>query len=147
MIKAWKVLVRTRHLDSCYRVLSTSTINEVKAKVKVPRRKTQIQERETYQHFSLKGKNEALHFPESFFIKKKSKIPDNFYIADKLAALKIINELKKDLPEDKLIMEVNPGIGLLTQMLIDETKNDIFLYESEELLFYKVAVSGRKLWL
>jgi hypothetical protein len=139
--KVQRFAVCTRYIESLHRCLATKTASEPKTKVRAPKKVTPVQEKEVYQHFNTPTRKAALNYPEEFFIKKRSKVPNSFYIADKLAALEIVKELQKDLPENKMIMEINPGIGLLTQLLIEETKNDLFLYEQDKNLFYKMAVS------
>jgi len=130
-------IFNSRHLEIFHRLLSTKVANELKS----PKRKSPVTGKEVYKYYNYPERKIAHSFPETFFVKKRGKTPDNFYIASNIAASTIANSLKKDLPADKLIMEVNPGIGLLTEKLITETNNDLFLYEAHEHLFDKLAVS------
>lgn len=132
------LLSSLRHLEIYHRLLSIKAAKELK----LPKRKsTAITEKEVYKYYNYADRKVAHSFPETFFVKKRGKTPDNFYVASNLAASTIANSIKKDLPADKLIMEINPGIGLLTEKLITETDNDLFLYEAHEQLFDKLAVS------
>lgn len=133
-------LLAVKYLDRYHRLASTKTSGLL---LKVQKKKNlTITEKEVYKFFSTPDRKVAQNFPVAFFTKKRGKSPDNFYIAHKSAANSIFKAMKKDLPADKLIMEVNPGIGLLTQKFIDETNNELFLYESHEELFDKLAVSN-----
>ncbi|KAG5684931.1 hypothetical protein PVAND_014139 [Polypedilum vanderplanki] len=136
--KTERLFIFTRNFNNIYRCLSTETISETKKKVKSLKKKKSIEEKKIYKYFDKKIVQE---YPEELFVKKKNnkKVDDNFYIANEKAARIIFNELVKDLPKNKLLIEINPGIGLLTQLLIDETKNDLFLFEQKEDLFHKTA--------
>lgn len=135
--KALLSIYTSRHLEVFHRLLSTKAAKEIK----LPKRKSTKTENEVYKYFNYPERKLAHSFPETFFVKKRGKTPDNFYIASNVAASTIADSLKKDLQADKLIMEINPGIGLLTEKLIKETDNDLFLYEAHEQLFDKLAVS------
>lgn len=129
----------SRYLETFHRLLSTKAAKETKL---LKRKGTAITEKEVYKYYNIADRKVAHSFPDTFFVKKRGKTPDNFYIASNLAASTIAKSLKKELPPDKLIMEINPGIGLLTEKLITETDNDLFLYEAHEQLFDKLAVSS-----
>lgn len=72
-----------------------------------------------------------LKFPDKF-LKRKSKSVEGFYVATEKTANKISDVLKKDLRSDQTLMEVNPGPGFLTNRLINDTDNDLLLYEPFE---------------
>lgn len=131
-----------KHIETCHRLFSTKTSKDKNLfDIKVPKKRSlTIKEKDVYKFFASPEKKVAHNFPESFFVKKRGKTPDNFYLAHKEAANIISKVMTNELPKDKLIMEVNPGIGLLTQKLIDETDNDLFLYEANEEMFDKLAV-------
>lgn len=68
-------------------------------------------------------------FPEKF-LRKKYKVPGQLYIAHPSAAQCIAPHLTAGIPTDMPVIEVNPGLGLLTQELIDHGLSNLRLYES-----------------
>lgn len=85
-------------------------------------------------------KNVLRNVPEKL-LKKKTKAPDGLYLASEESAKTIFDILKQDLAKDKTLIEVNPGIGLLTKHLITETDNDLLLFEPCEDFHSNLAVS------
>jgi hypothetical protein len=80
--------------------------------IKLPKKRSLgITEKEVYKYFSSPDKRVAHNYPETFFVKKRIKTPDNFYIADNEAANIVAKYMKENLPADKLIMEVNQELG------------------------------------
>lgn len=61
---------------------------------------------------------------------------------DSVASI-IADILKKDLKPNKPIIEINPGPGLLTKHLINETENTLMLYEPNEAFYSELSVSKR----
>lgn len=97
--------------------------------------------RDMRQHFSIVEKKFVLSsYPESL-LKKKTKLPTGLYNTCPNIARAIVDEVKKDLPEDRPILEVNPGTGTITNLLLRETKNDLFLYEPEPCFHPPIYVS------
>lgn len=64
---------------------------------------------------------------------RKIKAPEGFYIAHEESAEKIAQVLVKDLDKDQTLVEANPGLGLLTQRLIERTSNNLMLYEPAKM--------------
>lgn len=148
MIKISKNLLKSSKLVEIYcRLLSSS--NEISSEIKRQNRtfkregkvKRFLESSEVYKHFNNEERKKALEFPEGHFKKKRKTMSQEFYVADKLGAFKIIKHLKKNLPKEKPVIEINPGVGILTQLLINETSNDLFLYELDENLLSNLNVS------
>lgn len=69
-------------------------------------------------------------FPAKF-LRKQQRSPEHFYIANPLAASQIEPLLLDGLEDNRPLIEVNPGPGLLTQRLIDSGRvRDLRLYEA-----------------
>lgn len=79
-------------------------------------------------------------FPEKL-LRRKTKTPESLYIVNEDSAKKIVQHLKANIASDKLLIEVNPGIGLLTKHLLNETSNDLLLYESNDSFIPELNVS------
>ncbi|XP_019554065.3 dimethyladenosine transferase 2, mitochondrial [Aedes albopictus] len=62
---------------------------------------------------------------------KRTQTTDRFYVASPERAKEIAKLLTDDLEPDGLLVEVNPGMGLLTKELLEKTDN-LFLYEADE---------------
>lgn len=79
-------------------------------------------------------------FPESLLRIKRN--PDiSLYLASEGSARIIADVLTKNLQKEKPLLEINPGLGLLTKLLINETENDLLLYESEPHFHPELKVS------
>lgn len=85
-------------------------------------------------------KNVLRNVPEKL-LKKRTKAPDGLYLASEESAKKIFDILKQDLAKDETLIEVNPGIGLLTRHLISDTDNDLLLFEPCEDFHLNLLVS------
>lgn len=84
-------------------------------------------------------------YPEAM-LRKKSKIPSDLYNTSPEAARIIVDHLKEDLPPERPILEVFPGEGHITKLLINETPNKLALYEPEMKFHKNLEVSsGQKL--
>ncbi|CAO1431609.1 unnamed protein product [Diamesa hyperborea] len=70
-------------------------------------------------------------FPDKL-LRKKVKTPENLYICDEVCAELIANYITKSDGKDKPIIEINPGLGMLSKHLLKKTKNDLMLYENNE---------------
>lgn len=92
-------------------------------------------------YFGSPGSENILQsFPEKLL--KRKKAPEGFYIATESAAKQIFDALKSyKLQPDKPIIEVNPGLGLLTKHLVNETGNDLILFEPIESFHSNISVS------
>lgn len=93
------------------------------------------------QHFSNVEKRSVLTAYPEHLVKKKSKLPTGLYNTCPHIARAIVDEVKKDLPADRPILEANPGIGKITDLLLRETKNDLILYEPDSFFHDGLNVS------
>jgi hypothetical protein len=91
-------------------------------------------------HFSHPDKQIALNYPPELLKRynKKNSI-ESFYLSDKSAVDIIFEALMKDLG-DRDLYEVNPGLGLLTDKLINGTNNKLTLFESDKRLKEQLEV-------
>lgn len=141
--KSLKLLMTTRAFNNINRVLSTAAEEEliVKPKKRVKKTKDETIPKDIFKSFDYPGRTIAFDYPATILKKqrKKSKV-DALYIADQNTADKIFESITKNLPEDKLLVEVNPGIGLLTKRLI-EKRNKLILFESDKILTQRLNVS------
>uniref|UniRef100_A0A182MR20 Dimethyladenosine transferase 2, mitochondrial n=1 Tax=Anopheles culicifacies TaxID=139723 RepID=A0A182MR20_9DIPT len=70
------------------------------------------------------------HFPPSI-LRKSSLNTERFYVANQETAEQIATVITKDLPPDRLLVEVNPGPGLLTEQIMKRNVTNLRLYETE----------------
>ena len=83
-------------------------------------------------YFSNKEREFVLkQFPDKL-LRKKIKTPENLYICDEGCAELIANYITKSDGYDKPVIEVNPGLGMLSKHLLKRTTNDLMLYENNE---------------
>ncbi|KAM3956546.1 mitochondrial transcription factor B2 [Aphomia sociella] len=61
---------------------------------------------------------------------KKYKTPESMYLINKQTAKDIAKTLKKHIDKDSPLIEVNPGLGFLSQELLKLQINHIYMYES-----------------
>ena len=54
-------------------------------------------------------------------------------ILDREASKQLVKALKQDLKKDDLIAEINPGVGVLTDRLIEDTNNNLLLFEPRQI--------------
>jgi hypothetical protein len=85
-------------------------------------------------------KNVLTTYPENL-LKKKNLLPTGSYLTCKKTARIIADELLKNLPAGLPILEANPGTGLITSQLLENSTNPIFLYEPESYFYNDVMVS------
>jgi hypothetical protein len=130
-----------RYFNNFNRCLSTINKCEPQQPPQEPRKPKPLRDRKTFQYFNHPDRSDALRYPEILFKRRTIKKLEQFYVADNSGATIINEELKKNLPDDKPLMEVNCGVGLLTKKLLNETKNDLYLYESEKDLLENLTVS------
>lgn len=148
-VHSLKILLKSQ---SIYRTLCTKALrDEAAEKIPVAKRKKMakaaepgsVVNKEMRNHFERSARKDILTtFPESLLKSKpKSRTPTGFYQTCKKTARTIFDELQKDLPEDRPVLESNPGNGYLTQHLIQSLKNDLYLYEQDSYFYPQVAVS------
>uniref|UniRef100_A0A182Y3T3 rRNA adenine N(6)-methyltransferase n=1 Tax=Anopheles stephensi TaxID=30069 RepID=A0A182Y3T3_ANOST len=70
------------------------------------------------------------HFPPSI-LRKSSLNTERFYVANRATAERIADVITQDLPPDRLLVEVNPGPGMLTEQILKRKVNNLRLYETE----------------
>lgn len=124
-------------------------VKETKPAAKKPRKKSTTSEtsndgkmaKEMRQHFSNVQKKFVLLSHPEHLVKKKTKLPTGLYLTCPNIAREIVDEVKKDLPEHRPILEANPGSGTITKLLLKETKNEMFLYEPEAFFHDSLKVS------
>lgn len=136
---------QTRSFSYSRTLLFPSAAAEASDKPVKKRKSREVKEpgiqKDVLKYFSNFIREEALEFPSTILTKTKRKNVDGYYIADPVVVDSIAEVIKKDLPEDKLIFEVNPGLGMLTKKLIKETKNPLVLCESDKICYEKLSVS------
>lgn len=109
------------------------TVDDQHVEQKIPK--------EMLSHFNVRDRKFVLDdFPRKLIQKKK--VPDSLYLASKKSAKTIANALKTDLRPDIPIIEANPGVGLITGLLMKEVENDIFLYEPNEEFLKPINVGS-----
>lgn len=67
-------------------------------------------------------------------LQQGSKGKNRHYIMDRHVAAMLVNYLKQDLGENDIIVEISPGLGLLTDTLLVETTNTVIAYEPNNSL-------------
>lgn len=77
-------------------------------------------------------------------LQKTRKAPDSVYLATEGSARIIADALKRNLKPETPLLIANPGSGHLQRHLIEETRNDIFLYEPNEFFHPSLKVSLMK---
>lgn len=91
--------------------------------------------------FTNKGASDVIKYLENTVVYKdikdmlpksllrKYKTPESMYLINRDTAKVIANTVKNDINNSPVI-EVNPGLGLLTEQLLNCQKNHIYLYEA-----------------
>ncbi|CAH2094591.1 unnamed protein product [Euphydryas editha] len=82
----------------------------------------------SYLESSPEYKNVIDIVPKSLL--RKYKAPETMYLINRNTAKDITDILKKYINKDAPVVEVNPGLGYLTQELLQCQKNRIYLYET-----------------
>lgn len=140
-LRLWSIRSLTyshhRYLSSSVAELPVDPPKKRKREKKV---EPQVQ-KDVAKHFSQAGRQLALKYPPAILARSKKKDVDGFYIADQYGADKAFEVITKDLPDDKPIYEVNPGLGMLSKRLINETKNKLILCEPDKFCFERMKVS------
>lgn len=108
----------------------TQTIKTRKKRVKPAEERA----KELIQYFDA----ESLEKIPKFCLKRKSKTPETFYNTNKSIASTIAKHLIKDLHKDTPILEVNPGLCLLTKELLETCDNNLLLFE-DNIEFQKIV--------
>lgn len=151
LLKLWRQLSAIRPLG--YRKLVTEVNSDITRLDNPKSKKRKRKERESTEHI---GKEVLAHFdrPESRFIlkgfpeellkKRSKKVMQGLYISNEESARTIASTLMKGLRPDQSLMELNPGLGLLTKRLIDNTENDLLLYEPMGHFHPNLTVSLRR---
>ncbi|ETN67550.1 RrnaAD, ribosomal rRNA adenine dimethylase [Anopheles darlingi] len=80
-------------------------------------------------------------FPPNL-LRKCSQNTERFYIADRSASQQVADVLTRDLPADRLLVEVNPGPGLLTSELLKKHKQNLRVYETESCFESRLKTLG-----
>lgn len=80
-----------------------------------------------------------LSFPPKL-LNRKHNFPESIYIAHPKAADIIAEHLLKNHNRDTTLVEVNPGLGLLSQKLVESNVEDIRLFEGTRDLFPSLQV-------
>lgn len=71
---------------------------------------------------------------------RKYKSPESMYLINKKTAKDIVSTIQNHLNNSPII-EVNPGLGLITKHLLNCQKNHIYLYESSNYFSQHLHVS------
>lgn len=140
--KSSNILVTSRFFINYQRQLATAVKAERKKRAKKDSDELNVQ-KDILKYYSENAeKSVALQYPDTILRKfnKKKKL-DGLYIADALGIDKIFNAITKNLPDDMPIIEANPGIGILTRKLMNETKNPLILFEPDKIMYDKLKVS------
>ncbi|XP_049287852.1 dimethyladenosine transferase 2, mitochondrial [Anopheles funestus] len=112
------------------KVTSTSTTS---ADIAVPK--------DLLEHFqTAEGMDVMKRFPPSI-LRKSSINTERFYVANRATAEQIANVVTNDLPPDRLLVEVNPGPGLLTEQIMKHNVTNMRLYETETAFEIKLRAS------
>lgn len=73
-------------------------------------------------------KNLICKLPKSLI--KKYKSPESMYLINKKTANNIVNTIRNHLDEKSPIIEVNPGLGFLSEEILKNGHNHLYLYET-----------------
>lgn len=96
--------------------------------------------KEIQAYFGESSNEDVLKYFPDKLLKRKLRPPEGLYIATEDCARTVADILKKDLRPDQPILEVNPGMGVLSNKLIKETENDLLLFEPTEALNLNLEV-------
>jgi hypothetical protein len=153
LIKIQNMKISNKILTIC-RSLSTKALDEVsrlEELSKIPLKNTskspkvekpeKTLNKDIKKYFENKMRSEVLSTYPVSLIKKKWSFPTGFYVTCKKTGREIADILLQDLPEHRPILEANPGNGLITNHLLKNCNNDLFLYEPETFFHDYVEVS------
>lgn len=133
------------NISDKFRRLLSSTANELLIeKPKKQKREKYLDptiQKDLYKHFNQINRQNALEYPPEILAKTKKKTIDGFYIADSHGADMVFEAVTKNLSSEKPLLEVNPGLGMLTKRLLAETENKLLLCEPDKFCFDKITVS------
>lgn len=141
-----------RQITSLYRTYSTqiedaslplASINL--QKVKSPRKSTKEPKiaKEILNYFNDPERTQVLKGVPVKLLRKKSSTVNGLYLMTDKTAEKIADVLVKDLKPHQTLIEVNPGLGLLTKHLANRIDNDLVLYEPLEEFHRNLSVRFR----
>uniref|UniRef100_A0A182JG70 rRNA adenine N(6)-methyltransferase n=1 Tax=Anopheles atroparvus TaxID=41427 RepID=A0A182JG70_ANOAO len=82
------------------------------------------------EYFQSKDSSILKLFPPTI-LRKSSQNTERFYVSNRATAQHIADVVSRDLPADRLLVEVNPGPGLLTEQLIKRNVKNLRLYETD----------------
>lgn len=149
LAKLWRQnsILRLSH----YRTLVTATSNDAIINTETPkprqirRRKVDLTEpnisKEILAHFNVPDRQFVLKSFAADLLKKRRMVVQGLYIADRDTAEVIGNNVLKNLRPDQSLMEMNPGLGLVTKRLLNESENDLLLYEPSTDFHPRLKVS------
>lgn len=149
LFKSWEQLLAIRRFGGLYRTLVTDVKVEndaVPPKRKYQRRKqSEKRSKDMLAYFDTPERKSVLELYPDNMLRKKSKIPDALYNTSETAARTIVDHLIKDLPPERPLLEVFPGRGAITKLLLKETENPLILYEPEDIFHKGLNVSSSAL--
>lgn len=98
-------------------------------------------------HFSTPELQQLLtQFPDKV-VRKKIQAIDHLYIADPIGAQMILKHVLKNFNRKIPFVEVNPGVGLLTELLLQQDVPDLRLFEVNADFIPSLTVSNSHLFL
>ncbi|XP_058056146.1 dimethyladenosine transferase 2, mitochondrial [Anopheles bellator] len=86
-------------------------------------------------------------FPATI-LRKGNQTTERFYVADRSTARHIADVITRDLPEERLLLEVNPGPGLLTEQIFQRRSQNVQFFETDpsfEVRLKKLGVPSNAL--
>lgn len=88
----------------------------------------------TPEYYNIKDK-----LPKSLL--RKYKTPESMYLINKNTAKSISKTLKKHISADSPVVEVNPGLGFLSEELLQNWSNHIHMFETSSHFSQHINVS------
>lgn len=96
------------------------------------------------QYFTENNLQDVLSLFPNKLLTKKHKIPEHFYIAHPEAATIVAKHLFASCNDDRPLIEVNPGSGILTEKLFKSHLKSVRLYEVNDEFMPRLKV---RLWI